>query len=130
VTPDVQSALAGFPDAMRETARSLAELINNTAAGLPAVGELEDSLKWGEPSFAPKRKNIGSSVRIAARRDGRIAMNFICHTGLVERFREIYAGRLEFEGNRTVVVDPGKPLQRAELGHCIAMALTYHLEKG
>jgi hypothetical protein len=129
VTPDVKSALAGFPDGLRETALSLARLIKDIAENLTAVGELQDSLKWGEPSFAPKRKNVGSSVRIAARRDGKIAMNFICHTGLVERFREIYAGQLEFEGNRTIVVDPGKPLQRAELSYCIAMALTYHLEK-
>jgi hypothetical protein len=129
VKPDVKSALARFPDGLRETALSLVQLVKDTAAGLPVVGPLQDSLKWGEPSFAPKRKNVGSSVRIAARRDGKIAMNFICHTGLVDRFREIYAGRLEFEGNRTIVVDPSKPLPRAELQHCMGMALTYHLEK-
>jgi hypothetical protein len=127
--PEVISALAGFPETMRETAQALVSLVNETASSLPGVGQLEDSLKWGEPSFAPKRKNVGSSVRIAARRDGRIAMNFICHTGLVERFREIYSSKLEFEGNRTIVVDPEKPVQREEIGHCVAMALTYHLGK-
>jgi hypothetical protein len=121
--------MAGFPDSTYEAARALVDLINETAAGLPEVGAIEDSLKWGEPSFTPRRKNVGSSVRIAARNDGKIAMNFICHTGLVERFREIYTGRLEFEGNRTIVVDPARPVQRTELGHCLAMALTYHLQK-
>lgn len=69
----------------------------------------------------------GSSVRIAPRRDGKLAMNFICHTGLVDRFRETYGETLAFEGNRTIIIDPEKPLREDELRHCIGMALTYFL---
>jgi Domain of unknown function (DU1801) len=120
--------LQGFDAQRFVQLRPLRQLILDTAAATPLVGALAESLKWGEPSFTPQRKGIGSSVRIAPRKDGKVSMNFICHTGLVERFRELYAETLEFEGNRTIVIDPGKPLPEQELRHCIAMALTYFVK--
>jgi Domain of unknown function (DU1801) len=121
--------LAGFEAQHLAQLRPLRQLILDTAAATPTVGELWESLKWGEPSYTPLRKATGSSVRLAPRRDGKVSVNFICHTGLVGRFREIYGEKLEFEGNRTIVIDTGKPFPEQELRHCIAMALTYHLAK-
>ena len=119
--------LDGFPEPLRSRLAPLRELVLEVAASNAAVGPLAESLKWGEPSFTPQAKGIGSSVRIAPRRDGKLAMNFICHTGLVARFREIYGKTLAFEGNRTIIIDPERPLPKDELRHCIGMALTYFL---
>lgn len=105
----------------------LRDLILATAQELPGVGAVDESLKWGEPSYTPLKKGIGSSVRLAVRKDGKVAVNFICHTGLVDQFRELYAGKLIFEGNRTIVIDPANALPDEELCHCIAMALTYFM---
>lgn len=114
--------LSGNPD--RALLAPLRRLILDTAAALPAIGAIEESVKWGEPSYAPQKKRIGSSVRLARRKDGKVSMNFICHTGLIGRFRELYTDRLAFEGNRSVIIDPDAALPEAELRHCIAMALT------
>ena len=108
-----------------ENLRPLRRLIHDTAAATQGVGALEESLKWGEPSYSPLKKGIGSSVRLAPRKDGKVSVNFICHTGLVARFRELYPDALTFEGNRTIVIDPLAPLPEAELRHCVALALTY-----
>lgn len=121
--------LAGYKGAALEQLRPLRRLVLDTAAAANGVGPIEESLKWGEPSYAPLKKGIGSSVRIAPRRDGKVSMNFICHTGLVAKFRELYPDALGFEGNRTIVIDPDTPLPEAELRHCIGMALTYHRSK-
>jgi hypothetical protein len=104
-------------------------LIHDTAAATEGVGAIEESIKWGEPSFAPAKPRIGSSVRLADRADGSVAMAFICHTGLVDRFRELYPGSFSFEGNRVLVFRPGDRIAEGELRHCIALALTYHLRK-
>lgn len=121
----------GNPEGIEEPNLSrfipLRELILDVAANLPQVGPLEESLKWGEPSYTPQRKNTGSSVRIAPRKDGRVALHFICHTGLIEEFRELYP-HLNFEGKRGIIIDPAKPLPTDELRHCIAKALTYFLK--
>lgn len=114
------------PDA--ELAR-LRGLVHRVAASTQGVGLLAESLKWGEPSFTPAKAGIGSSVRLAALRDGRVAIHFICHTGLVDRFREMYSDRLAFEGNRSIIVGPESAVDEEALSHCIAMALTYHRDK-
>jgi hypothetical protein len=119
--------LAGYTGEALERLQPLRQLVLDTAAAR-GVGAVEESLKWGEPSYAPLKKGVGSSVRIAPRRDGKVSMNFICHTGLVAKFRELYADRLEFEGNRTIIIDPAAPLPKEELRHCVALALTYFLK--
>ena len=126
---DDDGNLAGFDEAHRALMRPLRQLIFDTAAETGRAGPLTESLKWGEPSYAPLKKGIGSSVRLAPRKDGNVSMNFICHTGLVDQFRELYTGKLAFEGNRTIVVNPAQPLPVDELRHCIGLALTFRLNK-
>ena len=121
------SNLATLDPALAAQFAQLRQLIMDTAAALPQIGALEESLKWGEPSYTPRKKNTGSSVRIAQRKDGRVALHFICHTGLIDEFRDLYP-QLNFEGKRGIIVDMAKPLPEEELRHCIAKALTYFLK--
>jgi len=105
------------------------KLILEAAAETEAVGELAESVKWGEASFTPARSRIGSSVRIQERSNGDEALMFICHTGLVDEFRDLYGETLAFEANRAIVLPAGKPVDEAAVRHCIALALTYHWRK-
>lgn len=127
--PGVTAFFATVPAPTRERLLELRTLICATAAATAGVGQLTETLKWGEPSYAPVRPRVGSSVRLQARGDGAVALMFICHTNLVGDFRERYPDGLTFEGNRAIVLAPGAVLPYAELGHCIAMALTWHLNK-
>jgi hypothetical protein len=104
-------------------------LILDTAARTQGVGEISESVKWGEPSYTPAIKGIGSSVRLAPRKDGKVSIHFICHTGLINRFRVQYPNELTFEGNRTIVIDTQNPPPLEALRHCISMALTYFRTK-
>ena len=108
---------------------NLRALIFETARETEGVGDLAESLKWGEPSFTPKKPRVGSSVRLAIRDDDTVAMLFICHTNLVDRFRELYADSFAFEGNRALLFKTGDTIPTAETKHCIAMALTYFRNK-
>ncbi|MEM8539790.1 MAG: DUF1801 domain-containing protein [Pseudomonadota bacterium] len=105
----------------------LKSLIFEAAEQSPRIGDLEESLKWGEPSFTPKKKNVGSSVRLA-QRDGAVAMMFICTTKLVDRFQEIYPDDFNYEGGRALVFNAGEAVPKEQLKHCIAMALTNKLK--
>ena len=107
----------------------LRALIHETARETEGVGDLAESLKWGEPSFTPAKPRIGSSVRLVLRDDETVAMLFICHTNLVDRFRELYPDSFAFEGNRALVFKAGEAIPAAETKHCIAMALTYFRNK-
>ena len=125
----VDAFLASAPEPARTEMLRLRALIHRVAKELPRVGQLAESLKWGQPSFTPQKANVGSSVRLAPSADGRVGLYFICHTGLVNRFREIYPQGLVFEGNRAILLTPGGDADRDILAHCIAMALTYHLDR-
>ena len=108
------------------TPDDLKSLIHRVAEERPEIGPLEESLKWGEQSFTPAKRNVGSSVRIARRNDGGLALMFICHTNLVDEFRGLYPDALNYEGNR--LASDAVP-DREALEHCIALALTYKLRK-
>lgn len=124
--PEVAAAFCG-PGA--PLMHRLRWLVYAAAAQALGVGELEESLKWGQPSYAPKRARVGSSVRLGARPDGKAAAYFICHTGLVDEFRQIYPDDFVFEGNRALVFDADLPVAADAFCHCVAMALTYHRRK-
>ena len=103
-------------------------LIFEAASEQPIIGPLEESVKWGEASFTPVRKNVGSSVRIQPRKNGDVALMFICTTGLVERFAETYPGVFNVEGKRALVFSKSAIIPNAETKHAIAMALTFKVK--
>jgi hypothetical protein len=85
-------------------------------------------LKWGQPSYLTPQTRNGSTIRIDQVKPvpGQYAVYFHCQTNLVETFRELYP-ELRYGGNRCILLDAGDKVPDAELRHCVALALTYHL---
>ncbi|WP_408611390.1 DUF1801 domain-containing protein [Bowmanella yangjiangensis] len=92
------------------------------------LGCMEESLKWGEPSYSVQG---GSPVRMdwKAGRPEMIQLYFHCQTQLVETFRELYPQTFEFEGNRALLLPVSGSLPEAAIKHCLHLALTYHKRK-
>ena len=92
------------------------------------VGELEETLRWGEPAYLTSKSRSGSTVRIAWKQTDptRYAMYFHCQTNLIATLRRRFPTELEFEGNRAIVFDEAEVLPTDTLRVCIAAALTYH----
>ncbi len=109
----------------------LRQLIFDTAAATSGVGALEETLRWGEPSYLTTQSKSGSMVRIHWKpSDGdSVGMYFHCQTNLVSTFRALYPTELRFEGNRSLRFERGAALPIDALRHCIASALTYHLDR-
>lgn len=127
----VKTAIDAWPPPVAASLRRLRRLILETAAATPGVGAIEEDLRWGQPSFLTTETGAGSTIRIDGLRkeEGRYALFFHCQSGLVEEFRGLYGNRLAFSGNRAIELKVGEPLPEAELRHCIALALSYHLRK-
>ena len=89
------------------------------------IGEITETLKWGEPSYLAKK---GSTVRIdwKARKPDHVSVFFSCQTTLVETFRELYSDKLDCIGSREIALLISEPLPAAELTACLSMALRYH----
>ena len=67
----------------------LRELIFDVAAKTKDVGQLEETLKWGEPVYLTSQTKSGSLIRIDAKKTdpSKYAMYFHCQTSLVGTFR-------------------------------------------
>jgi len=127
--PEVAAALASFPAPVRERLLRVRDLIFDTAAHTDGVGELEETLKWGEPAYLSTHSGSGSTLRLGRdKASGAAAIHFICHTNLVDEFRRLYPDALRYEGNRSIVLR-NVDVDEAALRHCIALALTYHARK-
>ncbi len=129
--PAVAAVFAGYPAATRQRLLDLRSLILATASKIPEVGRIEETLKWGQPSYLTPETRSGTTIRIDAVKGepGRIALYVHCQTSLIERFRERYPDALRFAGNRAILLDVAEALPMEPLRHCVAMALTYHRQK-
>lgn len=127
----VAKAFDTYPDDIRARLMRLRGIILDTAAKIEGVGPLEETLKWGQPSYLTTKTGSGSTIRIDREKsDGRIAMYFHCQTDLVATFRELYPTQMRYGGNRSILFDPSSKIPETALRHCIGLALTYHARKG
>ncbi|WP_164118393.1 DUF1801 domain-containing protein [Sphingorhabdus sp. Alg239-R122] len=124
----VRKVFDSYPDSVSHRLYKLRRWILEVADADERIGIIEESLKWGQPSYAPAVTKSGTAVRIDTHCavEESCALYVHCGTSLVARWRDIYGG-LAFDGNRAVIFDPAQPLPKAIVHHCIAMAFTYRL---
>ena len=107
---------------------ALRRLVIETSRKIKGIELLEESLKWGEPSY---RSSAGSPLRIAwkVKSPDQYALYVSCSTNLIATFRYLYDDVFQFEGKRGVIFQNSEKVASKELKHCIALALTYHKKK-
>ena len=129
--PAVDAVFSAYPKPVKAKLLALRRLIFDTAKATEGVGALEETLKWGQPSYLTPETKSGSTIRIDRLKSSanQYAVYFHCQTDLVETFREMYPTELSYEGNRSIILNAEDAIPEAELRHCVALALTYHLKK-
>src|SRR5690554_1455685 len=100
--PKVDEIFANYPDQVRGKMVHLRRLVHLTAEETEGIDELEETLKWGEPSFIVKN---GSTLRMdwKEKTPEQYALYFQCTSRLVDTFRMVYADKFQYEGNRAIV---------------------------
>src|SRR6266699_2706468 len=128
--PAVGAVFSAYPRPIKAKLLALRRLIFDTAKSTKGVGALHETLKWGQPSYLTTETKSGSTIRIDRIKSAadQYAVYFHCQTDLVETFRGLYP-ELSFGGNRSIVLNAQDELPEPALRHCVALALTYHLNK-
>ena len=125
--PKVGEKLETYPKAYQKKLQYLRKLIIETAKeeGIP---EIEETLKWGEPSYLAKN---GSTIRMdwKQKKPDQYAMYFKCTSKLVVSFKEVFKDTFKYETTRAIVFTLDDKVPESELKQCIAKALTYHKVK-
>lgn len=106
----------------------LRNLIYQVATESDDIAEVEETLKWGEPSYITKN---GSTLRMDWKESSpeNYALYFHCQTKLVDTFKELYRDLFRFEGNRAIVLKVKDEVPVDEIKNCILLSLTYHKRK-
>lgn len=126
--PKVLEFFNACPPEIQKRLKQLRELIFSVGNGIDPIGTVEETLKWGEPSYATIS---GSPIRLGwkSKDPQRFAMYFHCQTKLVSTFRILYPDTFSFEGNRAIVFRVEEPFPEKELTGCIELAHSYHRRK-
>jgi len=123
--PEVELVFNNYPDLIRKKILYLRSLVLEAASEMEGISNLEETLKWGEPSYLAKN---GSTIRIDWKKNkpNQYAIYFKCTSKLVPTFKMIYKDIFRFEGNRAIIFQVEDEISKAELKKCITAALTYH----
>ncbi len=126
--PAVKDKLASYPTKVRSKMKKLRKLILDTAKEIDSVEELEETLKWGEPSYLTKK---GSTLRMdwKEKKPDQYALYFKCTSKLISAIKTVYDDFFNYETTRAILFNLDEDPPEKEIKHCIELALTYHLIK-
>ena len=128
INPAVHSVFENYPDDVREKLLNIRRIIIETAQEASGVEILEETLKWGEPSYLSRH---GSTVRVdwKTKNPNQYAIYFKCTSKLVPTFKRIYGELFTYERDRAIIFEMEDEIPENELKNCIRAALEYHKRK-
>ena len=131
IPKDVKNIIDSYPVAAGKRLMQIRQLILKCAAQDDAIGELTETLKWGEPAYLTEQTGSGSTIRIGFKDKSpdTVAVYFNCQTTIVKDIQQRYPNQFNCENNRALLLPVKKPLPKKELSECLAIALKYHLNK-
>ncbi|PID27366.1 MAG: hypothetical protein CR982_05330 [Candidatus Cloacimonadota bacterium] len=126
--PQFEEKLETYPDFVRDKLKDLRALVIETAEEIPEITDLEETLKWGEPSFLTK---TGSTLRMDWKKKtpNQYQIYFKCTSRLVETFKLVFGELFEYEKNRAIIFQLDQEIPVTELKKCIRATLMYHKVK-
>ena len=99
-SPEVIAVFEARPPEVRSTLLTLRRLILDVAASRPEIGMIEETLKWGQPSYLPSATKSGTTIRIdqLSTSDQRCGLFVHCQTDLITSFKQIYPDAFLYSG--------------------------------
>jgi len=127
---NVKAVFERYSDDVRDKLLALRNAILEVASENPEIGTLEETLKWGQISYLPQKRNVGTTIRIdKTKQAGQYAMYVPCSTTLLDTYRSMFGDDFEYEGDRAILLNLADDLPVDTIKHCIELVLTYHLRK-
>ena len=108
----------------------LKSLIYEQAALNPKIGEIEESLKWGQLSYVSKNRS-GTPIRLGIERKmpGYFGLYVNCSTTVINDAKHIYGDKFQYDGNRGLMFKSDDQLPEKEIRHIIDIILCHHINK-
>lgn len=118
----VNAAYNAMPDTDRSGALTLRHLILNTADEMDDVTNVDECLRWGQPSYISP---IGSTLRIAVPKSGGFGIYAHCQSSIISDFAGKFGQDFRIDSNRGVLFRTGQDIQPDKLVFLIRHGLRY-----
>lgn len=127
----VASVFDSYPRELRKKIDGLRNMILDVASETEGVGPLEETLKWGSPSYLTSETNSGTTVRIdrIGWQKDKYGIFVHCQSGVMEQFKSAFGDEYNYDGKRGIILDAKDEIPEEAVRHFIWLALTYHLRK-
>lgn len=127
---EVQGAIAPYPAPALDMFHRVRRYIYEEGARLD-VGALQETLKWGEPSYLTPKSKAGSTLRIgwSAKQPGLFSLYVNCQTDLLARMSERFPFEFAYTGRRQVSMPLDAEPPEFALRPLVSMALNYHRDR-
>ncbi len=95
------------------------------------VGALEESLKWGQPAWRPRKARTGATLRLnwTADRPDKLMAFVDCKTDLASQMSTRFPGQYHNDGRRALGFDLDRPLPGDAVAQLAYLTFTYHRAK-
>lgn len=120
----VSDVFDGFSVAQRATLLNVRQLVFAVAKTTDGVGTLDETLKWGQPSYLTHSPKSGTTIRLGVSKAGAAALYVHCQTTLIADFEQQYPNDFTYDGTRALYLEDDS--DQDALAVLIARALTYH----
>lgn len=127
---NVELAYNRFSKPIRTRLLRIRELIYDVAGNDQNIGEITETLKWGEPSYLTQASKSGTTIRLSQVKDrpNYCGIYVHCQTSLIEEFRNAFGTEFEFSGNRAVLIAANSDMNNDLVKMFLKNALTYHIK--
>ena len=127
----VKAVFDAYPKQLRTKLDKVRDIIFEVATETEGIGPVEETLKWGQPSYLTCETNSGTTVRIdrLGWEKDKYALFVHCQSGVLDQFRAAFGKEFDYDGNRGIILNAKDELPEEAVRHFIWLALTYHLRK-
>lgn len=127
---EVAAVFQSFPEKVRRHLLALRQMIFDLSSKNENIGQIEETLKWGVPSYLTHHPKSGTTIRLQwtpAKEQYGIYVH--CQTSLIPDFKLEYPADLTYEKSRGIVFNESAEFPEEIIGIFLNRALTYHANK-
>ena len=127
---EVECVFDKYPTKISKKLLQLRESIYQVSQEHDQIGNIEETLKWDNPSYLTSSPKSGTTIRLSNTRSDKrkYAISVHCQSTLIAEFKEVYP-ELNYDGNRSIIFDANEKIKKDVVEHFIYLALTYHYRK-
>lgn len=128
---EVASTYQATPTNVRKKLLALRQMIFEISNNFSEIGEVQETLKWGTPSYLTEHPKSGTTIRLqwhASKNQYGVYVH--CQTSLIPDFKEQYPSDLHYEKSRGIVFNQDESFPETLMQEFITRALTYHVSSG